>query len=383
MKSRSCNKYRAQLHRYRSRIGVRALPDGRHEVIKTGRRDRDNTVNVKAETEAERRKRRIRTRKRIQKIAACVIGAELVVLAGLLAWRYCPVAIAIDGEDACYLKNEMQAEEALEEIITENAPPGTKVTASKFNDNIEIKRSIGFGRDYLTAGQAKDLIWNDYLLTDKSTITTKSRQTITEDYIPEIDYRQDENMVAGQKRVEFEGVKGSQTVTRQYTVENGELLDQEILKTDITDAGQPAIIYKGMLGLPEGEDWRTYEGMPVYKNGEELITDAQHYLGLRYVWGGFNLNKGVDCVGFVVEMYKKFGITLPKSHEGLRKTGVAVKNLSDAKAGDIICYNGHVALYMGNGKVIHATRGSSNNVHISDVNYTKKRHIITIRRVVE
>ena len=366
-----------QLHRDRSKIGVAVKPGGT-EVLKN---KRGSQKAAEAEKKKPEKKRRKIPYKKIRKIACIVIGVELVALAGFFIWKNMPVAIAIDDVDACYLKNEDEAEAAMDLLVQQNLPDGTELYTETIDQNMQIHRTLGFGKDLKTAEDAEELLWNDYVETDKTTVTTQSTQTETLEYIPEPEYIQDDTMVAGEARYEDEGEVGSQDVTTLYLVTNGELEDDKVINTVITDEGRKAVIYKGTLGLPEGEDWRTYEGAPVFNDGGALISDAQNYLGLRYVWGGYSLKSGVDCVGFVVAMYKKFGITLPRSHSGLRSSGVEVKSLDDAQPGDIICYNGHVALYMGNGKVIHATRGKSNNVHISNVHYTKKRHIITIRRI--
>ena len=367
-----------QLHRERSRIGVAVKPGG-IEVIKskTGKAH----ISETEEKTAEKRRKAIPYRK-IRRIACGVIAAELVILAGYFSWKSMPVAIAISDEDACYLKNEKEAEKTMDLLVKENLPEGTDLYTKTINHNMTVHRTLGFGKDFKTAEEAEQLIWKDYVETDKTSVSTQSTQEQTWDYIPEPEYIKDDTMVAGDARYEDEGEPGTQKVTMLYLVRNGELEEDKIIDSKITDEGRKAVIYKGTLGLPEGADWRTYTGMPVFNDGGELISDAQNYLGLRYVWGGYSLKSGVDCVGFVVAMYKKFGITLPRSHEGLRRSGVKVDSIADAQPGDIICYNGHVALYMGDGKVIHATRGKSNNVHISKVNYNKKRHIITIRRIV-
>ena len=369
------------LRRDRRSRGLAIRPDGR-EVLFNG------TSGRKSEAPAESRKEvragksgRIPKKKAISAVFVLCAAAALA-LGSVIAWDNCPAAIMINDEPVCYLKNTDEASKAMLLLAEDNAPEGTEIKAISVGDSMAIKKTPGIGYKYEDAGEAVKCVRDKYLHTGKAELVTASTAVYDEKYVPDPDIRKDDDMLAGQERVESEVVNGTQKVTKQYSVKNGEAVATDVINVDIVDPGSPAVIYRGTIGLPEGEDWRTYEGMPVYNDGSELIQDAQHYLGLRYIWGGFNLNKGVDCVGFVVEMYKKFGISLPHSHEGLRKVGISVP-LSEARAGDIICYNGHVALYMGDGRIIHATRGKSNNVHISkSVNYNKKRHIITIRRVV-
>lgn len=87
--------------------------------------------------------------------------------------------------------------------------------------------------------------------------------------------------------------------------------------------------------------------------GAEVAEYALQYVGNPYVWGGTSLTNGADCSGFIMSVYAQFGYALPHSSLSMRKSGVGV-SLEDAKAGDIICYSGHVALYIGDGRIVHA-----------------------------
>lgn len=89
--------------------------------------------------------------------------------------------------------------------------------------------------------------------------------------------------------------------------------------------------------------------------GADIAKYALGYVGkCPYVWGGNSLSTGVDCSGFVVQVYKAFGYSLgTRTSFGMRSIGTEV-SLANAKAGDIICYSGHVAIYLGNNKIVHA-----------------------------
>ncbi len=323
------------------------------------------------------------TKKQARKFNVAILLICILGLGGAVAWSSSPCAITINDEPVCYVSSTDDAIKTMKLLAEDNIPNGSAVKAISVGENLGTRKVIGFDKRIRTPEEAMQYIRDKYLHKNKAEMITASTKVTFEKFNPSPDFRKDDDMLAGQERIESESISGEQKVTTQYSVRNGQMTGEDVVDVEVIDKGTPAVIYRGTLGLPEGEDWKTYEGMPVFNDGEDLITDAKHYLGLRYIWGGFNLNKGVDCVGFVVEMYKKFGIKLPHSHAGLRKSGIAVPSIKEARAGDIICYNGHVALYMGNGKIIHATRGKSNNVHISNsVNYNKKRHIITIRRIV-
>ncbi|MCC8150701.1 MAG: C40 family peptidase [Lachnospiraceae bacterium] len=104
---------------------------------------------------------------------------------------------------------------------------------------------------------------------------------------------------------------------------------------------------------------------------------ACQFVGNPYVWGGESLTNGADCSGFVKAVYAHFGVSLPHSSYSLRSVGYAV-SASEMQPGDIICYEGHVAIYIGNGAIVHAASASS-GIKIS-YNYAY-RTVVAIRRI--
>lgn len=336
---------------------------------------------VAATAAGARKKHRI-SKKRLAIISTATAIAVAIMFAAAILWAAFPWAITVNDKEVCYFETHADAVAAIDRIVAENSLKYASASAMDMS-SIRIVKVPVFNVEYTETVPAAKLIKEKYLEANKAAIKVTSIKVEKTRYTPDTEYKKDKKMLAGQSVIEVEPKEGIKQEKIRYTTENGEIVNREVLESEILKEGTAKVIRKGVIGLPEGEDWRLYEGLPAFNDGKDMIKDARNYLGLRYIWGGYNLNKGVDCVGFVTEMYKKFGIYLPRSHSGLRRSGVAVPSISQAKAGDIICYNGHVALYMGNGKIIHATRGKSNNVHISKVNYNKKRHIITIRRVVQ
>lgn len=111
-------------------------------------------------------------------------------------------------------------------------------------------------------------------------------------------------------------------------------------------------------------------------SGQDIVNYAVQFVGNPYVWGGTSLTNGADCSGFVQSVYKAFGVNLPRTSYKQRTAGYAVSE-SDRQPGDIICYSGHVAIYIGNNKIVHASNAKE-GIKISTYNY---RSIITIRRI--
>lgn len=115
---------------------------------------------------------------------------------------------------------------------------------------------------------------------------------------------------------------------------------------------------------------------PAGANGQSVIDYGMQFLGTRYKWAGESLTNGVDCSGFVMKVYEAFGVSLPHSSRSLRTVGYGVSE-SEAQPGDILCYSGHAAIYMGNGKILHSVRGDG--VKVS--NNWKYKKILAIRRI--
>lgn len=111
--------------------------------------------------------------------------------------------------------------------------------------------------------------------------------------------------------------------------------------------------------------------------GKSVIDYATQFVGNPYVWGGSSLTNGTDCSGFVMSVYDNFGVSLPHSSSALRSQGYDVGGLSNAQPGDIVCYSGHVGLYVGNGQIVHAST-SKTGIIVSSATY---RNVLSVRRI--
>ncbi len=111
--------------------------------------------------------------------------------------------------------------------------------------------------------------------------------------------------------------------------------------------------------------------------GSAVAQFAQQFVGNPYVYGGTSLTNGADCSGFVMSVYQNFGVSLPHSSGADRSVGAAVDGLANAQPGDIVCYSGHVAIYIGNGQIVHASTAKT-GIKISNADY---RTILAVRRI--
>lgn len=111
--------------------------------------------------------------------------------------------------------------------------------------------------------------------------------------------------------------------------------------------------------------------------GAQVAAFACQFVGNPYVLGGTSLTNGADCSGFTQSVYREFGYSIPRNSVGQRSCGRGV-SYEEAQPGDLICYAGHVALYLGNGNIVHASSPST-GIKYGRATY---RTILAVRRVV-
>ena len=112
-------------------------------------------------------------------------------------------------------------------------------------------------------------------------------------------------------------------------------------------------------------------------NGQVIVDYACQFIGNPYVWGGTSLTDGADCSGFVQSVFAHFGISLPRTTYDQIYAGVEV-SYDQAMPGDLICYDGHIGIYIGNGQIVNA-QNPEQGIGISPATYTT---ILSVRRIV-
>ena len=115
---------------------------------------------------------------------------------------------------------------------------------------------------------------------------------------------------------------------------------------------------------------------PTGSTGADVASFACQFVGNPYVYGGSSLTNGTDCSGFVMSVYAQFGVSLPHSSSALRSVGYGVST-SEMQPGDIVCYSGHVGIYIGGGQIVHASN-RRDGIKISSATY---RTILAVRRI--
>jgi cell wall-associated NlpC family hydrolase/LysM repeat protein len=201
-------------------------------------------------------------------------------------------------------------------------------------------------------------------------VTTVEEITTTKSIDYDIVYKKTSSLSKGTSKVKTKGVKGSKEVVAQVTKVNGEEVVSEVISSTVIKKATTKVILQG-TGSVTAKSGTTYD----FVDGDEVIEYAKKFIGNPYKYGGTSLTNGADCSGFVYAIYKHFGIDLPRVGQTSVGKVVSFKNV---KKGDILFYSGHVAIYAGNGKAIHAVNEGL-GIRITSVNYTG--NVIAVRRI--
>lgn len=126
-----------------------------------------------------------------------------------------------------------------------------------------------------------------------------------------------------------------------------------------------------------GFDTSIIDGAAGSDLGKNIAKYGCQFIGNPYVYGGTSLTNGADCSGFTYRIYADFGYSIPRTSTAQRSCGIGV-SYENAQPGDLICYDGHVGLYVGGGYIVHASTEKT-GIKVSKANY---RTILAVRRVI-
>jgi cell wall-associated NlpC family hydrolase len=190
------------------------------------------------------------------------------------------------------------------------------------------------------------------------------------------------DLTIGTKKIKTAGVNGTIADTMSITKVNGQVVATSVLQETVIAPPVNEVI---LVGTKVVKTYPTVSKACISTSGkaiagttgEAVVAYAKLFLGNPYVYGGTSLTNGTDCSGFTMSVYAHFGVYLPHASSAQRSVGTAV-SYSEARPGDIICYSGHVALYIGGGKIIHASTERT-GIIIGSATY---KPILTIRRIL-
>lgn len=126
----------------------------------------------------------------------------------------------------------------------------------------------------------------------------------------------------------------------------------------------------------KGPGYAPYKSTGGTEFGRSVADYALQFVGNPYVWGGTSLTNGADCSGFTQSVYRHFGVSIPRTSGEQAKFGKEIA-YEDMEPGDLICYSGHVSMYIGDGRIVHAASAKAGICVTDDPAY---RTIVSIRR---
>lgn len=340
----------------------------------------------------------INSLKNYRKLLALALVVVLAVATAVVLTLTKPYAVYADGtkvedpyvvkagDDELFLVEDAEtAEKVIETVMDEYSPDGAQINSVTVDKKLSSDdKSLKRGEEPPTVMTEEEAV--DYVLQQNSTddplfcVTINAEVGSIQDVEAGTTYEDNKELYKGEKKVKSEGKSGNQVVTNEVVSVNGTVLTSEVVDTAVVNEAVNSVVYKGTKEKPKDTVRADYSGEVLGSgSGASVASFALQFVGNPYKAGGTSLTNGADCSGFTQSVYAKFGISLPRTSGAQASVGRGV-SYSEAKAGDLICYSGHVAIYIGGGKIVHASTSKKGICVTAAKNCGP---ILTVRRIVE
>ncbi len=329
---------------------------------------------------------------RHKRAISLIIAAELIVA---VAAFFCTQGvyaaqeywqIEAGGHSVAMLKSESQAKEAVTLLKKSYKMSGSENLKVNIEPEVQIEKKYYGIRDKApdtqTPEQAAALL-KSVKKDGKPLLMVTATQTVEEKNAIDFDTVKStsDKLAINTVHVKNDGQKGETTSTVKKTSINGNVVGRDIVDSEITAEAEDRVVVEGTrTGAAQKGEYSTQGGSEYSASTGQAVADfALKYVGNPYVYGGSSLTNGADCSGFVMAVYGHYGIGLPHDAGADRQYGKEV-SINDAQPGDLVCYPGHIGIYIGNGQIVHAMN-ESHGICVSNIHYSGKP-ILTVRRLL-
>ena len=263
---------------------------------------------------------------------------------------YDPYVVKAGNEELFLVRDAETATNVIEAVMDEYTPEGAQINSITVDKKLSVEsKKLKRGEEgavVLTEEEAIDyvLVMNDSE-NPLFSVTVNAEKGTIGDLDAGKDYIDDKKMYEGDTKLKSKGKSGSQIVTKEITSVNGKVLTSAVVDTVVVKDPVDTVLYKGTKKRPKDTLRADYSGKVMGSgNGSTIANYACKFVGNPYKYGGTSPEKGADCSGFVMAIYGRFGVSLPRMVGAQSYCGKGV-SLAEAKPGDLVVYSGHIGIY--------------------------------------